>query len=189
MHMYVYIYIYTYHIPMYVYIYIYMTQYTYIYIYIYIYTYAYIYIYIYMYRWSRPRPRTSTRRTRASSWDHGPRAPRRSSAKPRRGTKEGQWLPRTPLHIIIFIFLCSAWFWEPWFRSKTPFPLCHCLSGRCLGAPATSRGAARPWDGEGRREEQEPGPSHYELIDYTSLFSLVDISILLNKAKYVHMSL
>ena len=54
------------------------------------------------------------------------------SAEPRRATKEGQRVLRTPLHIRTLVSLCSAWFLEPWFRSKTPFPLCHCLVGRCL---------------------------------------------------------
>ena len=51
-----------------------------------------------------------------------------SSAKPHRATKEGQWVLRTLLHMI----LCSAWFYEPWFRSKATFPLSHCLVARCL---------------------------------------------------------
>ena len=32
------------------------------------------------------------------------------SAQPRRATKEGQWVLRTPLHIRTLVFLCSAWF-------------------------------------------------------------------------------
>ena len=32
------------------------------------------------------------------------------SAKPRRATKEGQWVLRTPPHIRTLVFLCSAWF-------------------------------------------------------------------------------
>ena len=33
-----------------------------------------------------------------------------SSAKPRRATKGGQWVLRTPLRIRTLVFLCSAWF-------------------------------------------------------------------------------
>ena len=55
------------------------------------------------------------------------------SAEPRRATKEGQRVLRTPPpHIRTLAFLCSAWFYKPWLRSKTPFLLCHCLVGRCL---------------------------------------------------------
>ena len=55
-----------------------MCLYVCIYIYIHIYTYIYIYIYIYIDSYS--------------------------SAKPRRATKEGQWVLRGPLHIRTLVF-------------------------------------------------------------------------------------
>ena len=65
--------------------------------------------------------------------------------QPRRATEERQWVLRTPLHIIrTLVFLCSAWFQEPRLRSKTPFPLCHCLVGRCLPESEREAGEAMP---------------------------------------------
>ena len=31
-----------------------------------------------------------------------------------------------PPHIRTLVFLCSVWFSEPWFGSKTPLPLYRC---------------------------------------------------------------
>ena len=60
---------------------------------------------------------------------------------------------RTPLHNRALVFLCSAWFYEPWFRSKTPFPLCHCLIGRCLGRYEAQLAAGLP-DSKARQARQ-----------------------------------
>ena len=81
-------------------------------------------------------------------------------SKAPRGNERGAMGSKNPPADWNPCFLCSAWFLEPWFRSKTPFPLCHCLVGRCLtdrwdgyrvvarlGAPRRAtgtRGDARP---------------------------------------------
>ena len=62
---------------------------------------------------------------------HHPHAALNLSAKPRRAMKERQQVLRAPLHIRTLVSPCSAWFYEPWFGSKTPFPPCRCLVGRC----------------------------------------------------------
>ena len=55
------------------------------------------------------------------------------AAKSRRATKDWQWVLRAPLHIGALVFLRSvSMALKLGFRSKTPFPLCHCLVGRCL---------------------------------------------------------
>ena len=73
---------------MYVYIYIERERDIIKYVYIYIYVYTYTLIYNMNQSAMRAKP----------------------SAKPRRATKEGQWVLRTPLHMRALVFLCSAWF-------------------------------------------------------------------------------
>ena len=41
---------------------------------------------------------------------HRPPQHKSERAKPRRATKEGQWILRAPLHIRTLVVLCSAWF-------------------------------------------------------------------------------
>ena len=73
---------------MYIYIYIEREILSSMCIYIYIYVYTYTLIYNMNQSAMRAKP----------------------SAKPRRATKEGQWVLRTPLHMRALVFLCSAWF-------------------------------------------------------------------------------
>ena len=61
--------------------------------------------------WRSSRTRRSWIR-RTSSWSALWRGScgEEESAQPRRATKEGQWVLRTPLHIRTLVFLYSAWF-------------------------------------------------------------------------------
>ena len=49
-----------------------------------------------------------------------------------RATTKGQWVLRTPLHIRTLVFSAQHGFKNPGFVPRPPFPLCHCLVGRCL---------------------------------------------------------
>ena len=60
-------------------------------------------------------------------------SPAYSSAKPRRATKEGQWVLRTPPAYEIPCLSLLSMVLKLGFRSKTSSPLSHCLVGRrCL---------------------------------------------------------
>ena len=77
------------------------------------------------------------------------------SAKPRRATKEGQWVLRTPPCILEpLLLLCSGMVLRTLVSFQDPFPpmVCHCLVGRCLGLPPPGRSPGR-----GRGAGDAPG--------------------------------